>query len=281
MTEEEGKKELEENKEDLNNEPQGQPPVEGSPDPEPDPTGQEPGQEGQPPGDAETPPEEKPEETAQPAAPATLEPIPWQSHYLETRAQRKIRNEAIYLVVLLFLYPTLMYLVWTLGKNSSNDSFYLHSTVCLNAYAWLGGSLGGVLFSLKWLVFGVAKKVWLEDKQWWRYLTPHLSGGMAFFFILLMRSEMIKIFAENALEDPSGVVGLSCLIGYFSDKAAGKLAELAKTLFGETRETEFGKKKGNENGQDQPATRPKPGGRKPDGPAPNGRKPGENAEGGG
>ncbi len=177
--------------------------------------------------------------------------VPWISFYKGTPAHKKIWMEAIYLTALLFLFPLLMYLTWINWLEFWKDPHY-HHAVSLHLYAWLGGSLGGVLFDLKWLVYGVAKRVWLEDKQWWRYLTPHMSGAMAFLFILLLKSDVIKIFDRGALDKPSAVAGMACLIGYFSDKATGKLAEVAKTLFGETTETEFGKDTPQSNPETQP-----------------------------
>ena len=94
---------------------------------------------------------------------------------------------------------------------------------------------------MKWLVYSSAKRIWFEDKQLWRYLTPHLSGGMAFGFILLIKSNVINIFDEASLDKPSAVAGIGFFVGYFSDKAAGKMAEVARSLFGATARTEFQK----------------------------------------
>lgn len=133
-----------------------------------------------------------------------------------------------------------MFLFWS-GKLWSESWLKppYGSVVKLYAYAWLAGTLGGALFSLKWLIYGAAKGVWLEGKQWWRYLIPHLSGGMAFGFILLIKSNVINMFNEASLDKPSVVAGIAFFVGYFSDKASGKMAEVAKTLFGESAEGEF------------------------------------------
>ncbi len=186
-------------------------------------------------------------------------PVNWSSIYKGTPAQCKINGEAAYLLFLTFIIPVAMFLLWSgfFGSGSWNESRYSH-VFNLYAYAWLAGTLGGTLFSLKWLVYAAAKGVWLEGKQWWRYLTPHLSGGLAFGFILLIKSNVINIFDEVSLDKPSAVAAIGFMIGYFSDKAAGKLAEVAKTLFGESSEGEFeeaekrAKKQEKEGNRDEP-----------------------------
>jgi len=107
-----------------------------------------------------------------------------------------------------------------------------YATLALYGYAWLGGSLGGTLFDLKWLYHSVAKGVWHVERRLWRILIPHISGGYAFAVIVLISSGIFRIFDAATLSRPSVVVGIGFLVGYFSDSAIGKLNEIANTLFG-------------------------------------------------
>ena len=66
-------------------------------------------------------------------------------------------------------------------------------------------------------------------------MTPHISGGLAFVFIALISSGVLRIFDSQAMDSLSMVVGVSFLVGYFSDSAVAKLTEIADTIFGASR----------------------------------------------
>jgi hypothetical protein len=141
----------------------------------------------------------------------------------------------------LFLVPILLFIVWTGFPIKSwfalDDQRY--PTFALYSYAWLGGTLGGTLFDLKWLYHSVARGIWHLDRRLWRMLIPHISGGMAFVVVVLVSSGMFRIFDPAELSRPPVVLSVSILVGIFSDRAFGKLAEIADTLFGATkRDTE-------------------------------------------
>jgi hypothetical protein len=104
--------------------------------------------------------------------------------------------------------------------------------------AWCAGTLGGVLFALKWLYHVVARGWWHLDRRLWRWFTPHISGGLAFCMLALISSGGVRIFNQNATRSMSLVVGFSFLVGYFSDSAIAKLTEVAETLFGTVRAKE-------------------------------------------
>lgn len=164
----------------------------------------------------------------------------WRTKYIDEAAKKQIRTEAIYLFACLILIPILMFGFWNgavaqfIGLNQPYQIGFRN-----NALAWLGGTLGGTLFSIKWLYHGVASFTWYQDRLLWRLFTPHLSGALSFAIILLISSGFINIFDKNALSDPSTIVGLGFLCGYFSDSAIAKMTEVANTLFG----TLDGKKK--------------------------------------
>jgi hypothetical protein len=107
-----------------------------------------------------------------------------------------------------------------------------YSSVLKYGLAWLGGTLGGTLFDLKWLYHTVAKQSWHLDRRLWRFFTPHISGGLAFAMIAMISSGLFRVFDSNATESCSVVVAVSFLVGYFSDSAIAKFTEIADILFG-------------------------------------------------
>jgi hypothetical protein len=107
-------------------------------------------------------------------------------------------------------------------------------TICRYSYSWIGGVLGGTLFTLKWLYHSVARWLWHRDRRLWRFCAPHLSGALAFVFLCMINSGIIVIFDKNATEKPSVIIAISFLVGYFSDSALAKMSEIAMSLFGST-----------------------------------------------
>lgn len=109
---------------------------------------------------------------------------------------------------------------------------------CALFVAFLGalgaGTLGGCSFGIKWMYHSVAKQRWHEDRRLWRFLTPPLSGVVALFMVLLVSSGLLQIFDKEFVRRPIAVLAFSFVVGYFSDKALAKMAELADTLFGRT-----------------------------------------------
>lgn len=156
----------------------------------------------------------------------------WESKYPD-KAKKQIRWECAYLLALLFAAPALLFLLWLghprawLGLSETQYPTFAHYV-----YSWVGGTLGGTLFDLKWLYHSVAKGLWHVERRLWRIVIPHVSGGLAFAVVLLICSGLFKIFSVDDLSRPSVVVITGFLVGYFSDSAIGKLTEVANTLFG-------------------------------------------------
>lgn len=164
----------------------------------------------------------------------------WRSKYTDPGARRAIRTEAIYLAILLIAAPIGIVIFWLqYPKNWLFLSDQKYEVLLKYGLAWLGGVLGGTLFDIKWLYHTVARNIWNLDRRLWRIFTPHLSGGLAFAVVVLMSSGMIRIFDRQALDSLSMVVGVSFMVGYFSDSAVGKLREVADTLFGASHGTEM------------------------------------------
>ena len=100
---------------------------------------------------------------------------------------------------------------------------------------------------MKWLYHSVAKEMWHIDRAPWRYLMPHISGGLAFGTIATLNS----IMATEAGSAMSGTkaIAMGFLVGFFSDNAVAKLAEVADTLLGPTRRFTPPKHDGRQDGE--------------------------------
>jgi hypothetical protein len=166
-------------------------------------------------------------------------PYEWKSKYEDPTARKEILKEAVYVGFLLFAFPALMLVLWLdLPKYRLHLSDHKYRILLKYSFAWLAGSLGGVLFDLKWLYHTVARGSWHMDRRLWRFFTPHISGGLSFFVLALVASGGLRIFDSIATNSLSLVVGLGFLVGYFSDSAIAKLTEVAETLFGTVRAKE-------------------------------------------
>lgn len=158
----------------------------------------------------------------------------WQTRY-PRKARKQYYGEAIYLATLLVLVVGLLLSLWLGGPQNilgiasdpgKSETFFRYSC------AWLVGTMGGILYDIKWLYRSVARQLWHVDRRLWRLFTPHISGALSFGMIALVSSGLITIFNPEVTRSSSAVAGLSFLVGYFSDSAIAKLAEVADTLFG-------------------------------------------------
>ena len=163
----------------------------------------------------------------------------WKSKYEDPEARKEIRREAIYLGILLFGLPVLMVVFWLeYPKYLLHLSDQKYRPILKYGFAWAAGTLGGVLFDLKWLYHTVARGLWHLDRRLWRIFTPHISGGLSCFVLALVASGALRIFDTKATDSLALVIGLGFLVGYFSDSAVAKLTEIAETLFGTIRAKE-------------------------------------------
>lgn len=96
----------------------------------------------------------------------------------------------------------------------------------------LSGTLGGTSFALKWLYHSVAKGLWNQDRILWRLIVPVLSGTLAVFVSMLIASGVLSLINSRFFANFYGAVGVSWLVGYFSDNVLASLQKLALRWFG-------------------------------------------------
>lgn len=160
------------------------------------------------------------------------DPGSWTTRY-DATAQKLINEERDFLLIsfgISLLFPLVL-------GVAIREWFYQEATPYLHLkryiFGFFGGVLGGTMYSAKWLVHGVAKNTWNQDRRLWRIFTPLSSGSLAFAMLLLIDSGIMDITDSTKL-NISKCYGIGFLIGYFSDNAIGKLAEVAKVFFGST-----------------------------------------------
>jgi hypothetical protein len=139
--------------------------------------------------------------------------------------------EFLYLVVLFVACPVGLFVLSTHKLDEALDITASESrSLALYGDAWLGGLLGGCLFSMKWLYHSIARGKWHLDRRAWRFLTPMVSAGLAFGTMALFISGALPLFSERITGTLPGVTGVSFLVGYFSDDTVAALAAAATKL---------------------------------------------------
>lgn len=126
--------------------------------------------------------------------------------------------------------------------NDSNGLTHAFAPVDVmrQPYLWIAtlaaGTCAGSMFTLKWLYHCVARKLWHVDRRVWRISAPIISGILALFVVMLVRSGILPVVDSNVLSSFSGSVGLAFLIGLFSDNILAALQNLANQTFGTLRD---------------------------------------------
>lgn len=172
--------------------------------------------------------------------------LDWKTSY-PPEARKLITLEAWYIFAFFGFYLVLLFIMLFVSLNYSGQRGHLPFPETILKYcskgcyeylgyclAWVAGSIGGCLFGIKWMYHSVAKRIWHEDRRLWRLLTPHVSGAVSLFMLFIVASGLLKIFDTDIVNRHKEVLAFSFLVGYFSDKALAKMAEIADTLFGAT-----------------------------------------------
>lgn len=148
----------------------------------------------------------------------------WESMYPDD-AKILIRCEAY--VLLLGLIIVVISLIFTLGFDQKTVNKY-HITVDLQLVSiFFVGCMGGVAYSMKWLMHSVAKGMWHSDRRLWRYFSPILAG------VYTMAVFHIGFFAwANTTNIDMETYGIAFLIGYFGDGISAALTNVARAILG-------------------------------------------------
>jgi hypothetical protein len=102
----------------------------------------------------------------------------------------------------------------------------------------LSGTVGGVVFDLKWLYHSVATNIWNQDRVLWRILVPIVGGTVSLFLAFIVFSNVLYLIRGESLKSIFFGMGFGFIFGYFSDNALAGLKKLADDLFGRTSPTD-------------------------------------------
>lgn len=155
----------------------------------------------------------------------------WKSKY-EPDARKEINGEA------LFLAAICVALLIACGVSLAFSSQIWRAAIGGVPFAidfrllaiFFLGSLGGVTFSIKWLIHSVAKCKWHLDRRYWRLFVPLLGGVYACVVLALMDAGLVGGHPTSPPIPTSAA--LAFLVGYFSDGVSGLLSNIAGAVFG-------------------------------------------------
>ncbi|WP_428926863.1 hypothetical protein [Marinibacterium sp. SX1] len=94
------------------------------------------------------------------------------------------------------------------------------------------GCVGGITFSIKWLVHAAATGRWHQDRRYWRLLIPCLGGVYALAVLALANGGYVGGQTADPARFAAASPALAFLIGYFSDGVSGLLSNIANAVFG-------------------------------------------------
>ncbi len=153
----------------------------------------------------------------------------WQSRY-PAEAKSQIRVECWYIVILLGISLFLIFATWQ-NLIAHYLSLSGGSAALFRKYSYysFAGLLGGTVYGMKYLYRVVARGYWHEDRKPWRYMSPFIALAISFAFGALIDGKFVSVNAEIRA---STVIGIGFLVGYFADRAIGKLHDIADVVFG-------------------------------------------------
>lgn len=156
----------------------------------------------------------------------------WESRY-PVKARTEMRIEACVLLTLLFVAllgsgASLGFNGQSIALNVSGIQFWINFRLIAIFFV---GILGGVTFSMKWLIHAVAKGKWHLDRRFWRLMVPAIGGVYACVVMTLFGAGMFG--TQPSMQNPLGsTAALAFLVGYFSDGVSGLLSNVANAVFG-------------------------------------------------
>lgn len=161
----------------------------------------------------------------------------WESKFPK-EARKEIRVEAIVLVCGFFLSIVLAGFALALGDqvakvNVGSQTEPLLLSLHAKIFAlFFTGCVGGITFSIKWLVHSAATGKWHQDRRYWRLLIPWLGGVYALAILGLANGGYVGAQTSNPSNFAAASPALAFLVGYFSDGVSGLLSNVANAVFG-------------------------------------------------
>lgn len=152
----------------------------------------------------------------------------WKSLWVETEARKAQRNEGIYLAILLAIG-----LIGIFTLTLATSAIQSPGVATSMALALMSGLLGGATFDMKWWYHTIARGLWHLDRRAWRLAVPWVAAVVAMFVHILFKSDLLGILNPAAMDKFYNTLAFGFLVGYFSDSAIAKLAEIAESLFGD------------------------------------------------
>ncbi len=118
--------------------------------------------------------------------------------------------------------------LWYLGPKS----WPITVEVQLVLLVLFTGAFGSSVYALKSIADFIGKKILFESWFTFYVVQPWEGAGIAFLFYMVMRGGLLAgSGADIKAINPFGITALAALVGAFSDKALGKLRDVAEALF--------------------------------------------------
>lgn len=161
----------------------------------------------------------------------------WESKF-SLKAQQEIKFEARVLIGALIV--ALVITGFFLGLGNTSIEFVLPiggapPTLFVNCKllsVFFTGVVGGITFSIKWLVHTAATGKWHMDRRYWRLLIPWIGGVYALVVLALFDAGLFARGNNGGADFASLSPALAFLVGYFSDGVSGLLSNVANAVFG-------------------------------------------------
>ncbi len=156
----------------------------------------------------------------------------WASRYNTKEVKTRQFLEASYLLALYVISFLILFINYkgTLADfcnvEPSKTVIFTRMITCA-----VSGLLGGTVFTTKWFYRSIAHGSWNWDRTYWRFFSPLISLSFAYALACILKGNIIV----NGDGFTAGTLGF--LAGYFSDKAAGKMSEVADVLFPNSKST--------------------------------------------
>lgn len=148
----------------------------------------------------------------------------YKTRYTDNSCQKKIKRDAIYISIMLFLgligiFLNFLEVFERMLFLTGDKKIIFHKIM----YCVSSGLLGGATFGMKYFYRVVARGLWNEDRVFWRLFSPIIAISLS----VVMAAIMIKDISTSS----SLAVVIGFLTGYFSDEAVSKMYDVACVLF--------------------------------------------------